>query len=373
MIVRGLYSDWSVVLQSAKYVNFDVAASLIRRLNSMASTGANLLWWTNLPDDVAQLTTIVRECRTRGIECVLGSGRWYAYAGRGAEQVTRLQSLHNALPPDARPLAWSIGDETAPDAYSDLRHIATTCAAAGIPATMVQIPERHADTVAAVGSSLPWMSCDVYPFFVPGLPSNPPYGLAALTRARSQYTAAVSRISTVIMSQGFSDPTLFATPTPAQARWQIWASIASGSNGAIVFAHGLPEQISGQSLVNLVAETETPQGAAVRDTFARMVALDGLQFTTTEAAPAWQTTQASGDVAAIRRTTDGRRVLIVVADPDQPRRTIKVTLPSVLKITQTASSSGGSLSVLPWPWYILFPPTFSVSLNPGDAWLGELN
>jgi len=372
MIVRCIYSDWSVVLQSARFVNYDVSASLIRRVNSMAATGCNLIWWTNLPDDAAQLATIVRECHSRGIECVLGSGRWYAYAGRGVEQATRLRSLHNALPLDSRPFAWSIGDETDPTAYDDLRHIATTCAAEGIPATMVQVPERHAATVAAVGSSLPWMACDVYPVFVPGLPSNPPYGANALTWARSKYAAAVLRIDTVIMSQGFSDGSLFALPTPAQVRWQIWAAIASGSSGVIVFAHGLPTQINGGSLVNLETEAETAQGFAVRDTFANVAKLDGMQFASTEPAPAFQTPPVAGDMATIRRTTDGRRVLIVIADPLQPQRILKLTLPAVLK-TQTICGPGASLSVLPWPWYLLFPPTLTVSIAPGEAYVGVLN
>jgi len=286
--------------------------------------------------------------------------------------VARVRSLHNALPLDARPVAWSIGDETGPTAYDDLRHIATTCAADGIPATMVQVPEYHAGTVAAVGSSLPWMSCDVYPVFVPGLPSNPPYGANALTWARSKYAAAVSRVPTVIMSQGFSDGSLFALPTPAQVRWQIWAAIASGSCGAIVFAHGLPNSINGGSLVNLETETETIQGFAVRDTFANVARLGGLQFTTTEPAPAFQTPPAAGDMATIRRTTDGRRVLIVVADPLQPQRFIKLTLPNTLQ-TQTISGPDASLSVLPWPWYLLFPPTLTVILPPGEAYVGVLN
>lgn len=372
MIIRGLYSDWSVVLQSAQYVNHDVAASLTRRLNSIAATGANLIWWTNLPDDAAQLATIVRECRSRGMECVLGSGRWYAYAGRGVEQVTRLQSLHNALPLDARPFAWSIGDETDPAAYGDLRHIATTCAADGIPATLVQAPEYHADTVAVVGSSVPWMSCDVYPVFVPGLSSNPPYGSNALTWARSKYAGAVSRVPTCVMVQGFSEGNLFAIPTPAQVRWQIWAAIASGSSGAIVFAHGLPSHINGGSLVDLENETETAQGNAVRDAFGKVASLDGLQFTTTEPAPSFQTHPAAGDMATIRRTTDGRRVLIVVADPLQPQRFLKLTLPNTLQ-TQTICGPDASLSVLPWPWYLFFPPTFTVNLAPGEAYVGVLN
>lgn len=385
MIIRSVYVDHSVTLQAARYVGYDISRAITRRADSVAATGVNVAWTTNLPDDPAIVAQYVRGFRAMGMEIVAGSGRWYAGARPAATQIATITALHASLPADARPWRWSLGDETTLTALADLQTIADACNAASIPTTMVQVPEYHRQTLATIGNRIPVVSVDCYPFFQPGLPSNPPYGADALMHFRTTCRDVVARskvagVTPLMMTQGFGGDVTFAMPTPAQTRWQIWTAIASGSPGVVVFAHGMPSPDGGptappQSLVDWRRETETlaSAGVAVRDAFARLATLDRMAGSTAEAAPAWQGTPAAGDMAVIRKTNDGKRVLIVVADPDQQRRTIKMTLPLVMKIAPIAASSGGSLSVLPWPWHILFPPTFSVSLIPGDAWIGSIN
>jgi hypothetical protein len=407
---RVLYGDWSVVLITAGS-DAGITASAERRIDSMAASGANVIWWTNLPDDPARLAHVVRYARSKGVECVLGSGRWYIggwnYARTGQpitlpyrhmrlasgerlawrtgvvdEQFATIQRLRVAMPADAQPLAWSLGDEPPPAALESLRQLADRCQAAGIPTAMVQVPEFHQQTLQTLGNRIPLVSCDVYPFFVPNLPSNPPYGPAALSRAKSTYADVVARsraagVRPLMMVQGFGEPGLFAPPSPARVRWQIWSSIAAGSPDVAVFAHGVPWSMADGSPASLVdprTETLTAAGVAVRDTFARVKSIESLLAgAALESPPAWGSVVQSGDCVARLRTTGGKRLLLVVSDPDATGpRALKVTLPGVASITPLASSTGGTLQALPWPWRLVWPPTLSVSLQPGDAWIGEL-
>ncbi len=374
-VIRGVYVDHGVTLQSAKYVDYDVSRAITRRIASVPSA-ANLLWITNLPDDPAVIGKYVTDARARGMEIVAGSGRWYAYRDRAGEQFSRLRRLHQDLPETSRPWRWSLGDETKLDALDDLRAIADQCAAAGIPTTMVQVPEYHQRTLDTLQARLPIVACDVYPSRYPGL------GTADnIAWARAEHPAIVRRsraagVSPLVMTQAFGDAANFAMPSPACVRWQVWSAVAAGSKGAVVFAHGVPWALpdgSPASMVDTRTETLTEAGFAVRDTFARIKTIEPLlNGATLQAAPAWASTVQAGDCTAIYRTSTGRRLLMVVADPDQPQRTIKVTLPGVTRVAPLASSAGGSLTVLPWPWYLFWPGTFSATVQPGDAWVGEL-
>lgn len=193
------------------------------------------------------LAHIVRTYRSRGIEIVAGSGWWYAGPFPVDGQWVNLQALHNALPADARPWKWSLGDETRLEWLSDLRTLADRCAAAGIPATMVQVPEFHQQTLDMLGTRLPMMAVDVYPVFQPGL--GPVDGIAW---GKSEHAAVIRRSRTtgvrpLLMVQGFGggvDPT-FTLPTPARTRWQVWSAVAAGSPGAVVFASGMPSPDGG--------------------------------------------------------------------------------------------------------------------------------
>lgn len=383
-VIRGVYIDHSVTLQSARYVEFSIPRAIERRAASVASTNVNVAWVTNLPDDAALIEAYVRGFRVRGVEIVAGSGRWYAGARSASQQVATLSTLHAALPVDARPWRWSLGDETTPTALTDLRTIADACVAAGIPTTMVQVPEFHAQTLTTLGNRVPVVSCDIYPLFQPNLPSNPPYGPAALTWFRSHCRDVVARSKTagvtpLIMTQGFGGDALFRMPTPAQARWQVWTAIASGSPGAVVFAHGMPSPDGGptpppQSLVDWQRQTEvlTPAGEAIAKTYLRLQSVETLLAgSAVETGPAI-TAPAAGDVSAYIRMSNGKRLLLVVSDPDQPTRSLKMTLPSVVGVTPLASSTGGTFTVLPWPWYLIWPGAMSVTVPAGEAWVGEL-
>jgi hypothetical protein len=94
-----------------------------------------------------------------------------------------------------------------------------------------------------------------------------------------------------------------------------------------------------------------------------------------ERVPTWSTVPAAGDLVAILRAENGRRFVVVVADPDQVRRTVRVQLPGVGAAVPVADSVGGSFSSH-WPWSAWFPvwirPELTVSLEPGEAWVGEL-
>lgn len=374
--IRGVYVDHGVTLQSAKYVGYDVPKSITRRLGSVPA-GTNLVWITNLPDDPALIAHYVRTARARGMEVVAGSGYWYAYAGRADEQFARLQRLFSSLPSDGRPWRWSLGDETKLDALDDLRAIADQCAAAGIPTTMVQVPEYHQNTLNTLQARLSLVCCDVYPSFYHGL------GTADnIAWAKAEYPAIVRRslaagVSPLVMTQAFGDASLFAMPSPARVRWQVWSAVASGSKGAVVFAHGVPWVMpdgSPASMVDPSTEQLTPQGEAVATTFTRLKAIETrLAGATLDTAPAWGSVGLRGDCAAIFRPATGSRLLLVVSDPDAARvRTIKVTLPGVTRITPLADSTGGTLQAWSWPWSLWFPATLQVAIQPGDAWIGEL-
>ena len=151
-VIRGVYSDHSTTLQAARFVGYDLRAAVNRRVDSIARLGVNVVWWTNLPNDPATIEHIVRTCRARGIECVLGSGAWYAGPLPVDGQWATLQALHNSLPADGRPWKWSLGDETRIEWLTELRTLADRCQAAGIPATMVQVPEFHQQTLTTLGT-----------------------------------------------------------------------------------------------------------------------------------------------------------------------------------------------------------------------------
>jgi hypothetical protein len=385
---RIFYVDHGTTLRSAKYVGYSIPAAITRRVTSVAKGNGNVAWITNLPDDPTVITQYVREFRSRGIEVVAGSGHWYVGAwnydrpGVADEQFATIQRLRSTLPADAQPWKWSLADEPPPEALPTLRQLADKCRAAGVPTIAVQVPEYHAATVDRLGSSIPSLACDVYPFFVPGLPSNPPYGPAALIRAKEHYAATVTRsrtagISPLMMVQGFADESLFAMPSPARVRWQLWAAVAAGHQGVVTFAHGVPWELPGgqaASLVDLRTETHTVQGEAVAAVYGRLKLVEGrIAGTTAESPPAWGAAALPGDCVASLRTVVGRRVLIVVSDPDAAvARSLKVTLPGVSGMTPLAGSTGATLQALRWPWSMFVPATLQVSLQPGDAWIGEL-
>lgn len=385
---RGVYIDHGVTLQSAKYVGFDVSRSIVRRLDSVARCNVNLVWITNLPDDPAVIAEYVRAARSRGMRVVAGSGRWYvgswnyATPGIADQQFATIQRLRSLIPATDHPAAWSLADEPPPEALPALKQLADKCKAAGVPTIAVQVPEYHAETVTQIGVSLPSLACDVYPFFVPGLPSNPPYGPAALTRAKEHYAATFARsrsagVSPLSMVQGFADDSLFAKPSPARVRWQLWESVAAGHQGVITFAHGVPWELAGgqpASLVDLRTESLTAQGEAVAAVYGRLKLAEWLiAGAVPESPPAWGATVLPGDSVGILRNAAGRRVLIVASDPDATGpRTIKVTLPGVSAASPVAGSTGATLQALRWPWSLLMPATLQVSLQPGDAWIGEI-
>lgn len=380
-VIRGVYSDHSTTLQAAKHVGYDVRAAVVRRVDSIARLNVNVVWWTNLPNDSDMIAHVVRTCRSRGIECVCGSGWWYAGPSPVDGQWANLQALHNALPADARPWKWSLGDETTPAKLTDLRTLADRCAAAGIPTTMVQVPEYHQATIDTLQTSLPLLAVDVYPVFQSGL--GPVDGIAW---GKAEHMAVIRRSRTtgvrpLLMTQGFGGDATFALPTPARTRWQVWSAVAAGSPGAVVFAAGIPSPDGGPtppmtSLIdwNRSAELLTPQGDAVAATFTRLKSIESrLAGAAIEADPAWGSVGLRGDCVAIFRPVTGPRLLLVVADPDAPGpRTLKVTLPGVSRVSPLASSTGGNLQSLSWPWSIWFPATLQISLQPGEAWIGEI-
>lgn len=378
-VIRGAYNDHSTELQAAKRYGYDVRAAVVGRADSIARLNLNVVWYTNLPNDPAMLAHIVRTYRARGIEIVAGSGWWYAGARPAATQIATITALHTAIPAADRPWRWSLGDETTPTALADLRTLADACAAAGIPATMVQVPEFHQQTLDTLGTRLPLLAVDVYPVFQPGL--GPVDGIAW---GKGEHAAVIRRSRTtgvqpLLMVQGFGGDATFALPTPARTRWQVWSAVAAGSPGAVVFAAGMPSPDGGTTppMASLVdwqgtAEMLTPAGDAIAKTFSRLQSVETLlQGSAIEVGPAI-TLPAAGDVAAYVRTTTGRRLLIVVADPDQPQRAIKMTFPGVSAVSPLAGSTGGNFAVLPWPWFYFWPGTLSVTLQPGDAWIGEL-
>jgi hypothetical protein len=381
-VIRGVYVDHGVTLQSAKYVDYDVSRAITRRIASVPSA-ANLLWITNLPDDPAVIGKYVTDARARGMEIVAGSGRWYAYRDRAGEQFSRIRRLHQDLPETSRPWRWSLGDETKLDALDDLRAIADQCAAAGIPTTMVQVPEYHQQTLDTLQARLPMLAVDVYPVFQPGLGTADNIAWGKATHSAVVTRSRTAGVRPLLMTQGFgggSDPT-FALPTPARTQWQVWSAVAAGSPGAVVFAAGMPSPDGGPtmptpSLIDWNRQTEqlTPQGTAVAATFTRLKAIEGrLTGAALDTTPAWGSVGLRGDCAAIFRPTTGPRLLLVVSDPDAARvRTIKVTLPGVSAASPLAGSTGATLQAWPWPWSIWLPTTLQIAITPGEAWIGEI-
>ncbi len=384
----GPYSSHATTLQSLKYVDLTtpgyMARGIERRARSAALLGGNVVWFTNLPADPVVIELYVRIYRQYGMEIIAGSGEWYAYASRPGAY-GRLRAVYDALPADARPYMWTLGDETAPGDIAALAALAQQCRDGGIPATMTQVPEYHANTLTALSGRLSTVTCDYYPIRVPGLPTNPPYGAAALTTfiniCQTTTTRAVAGgVRPVMMTQGYGDNTLFALPTPAQTEWQIWISLLNGSRGSYVFIHGMPSPDNiapaPPSLVDWRCpgdETLTPQGQAVAAAYRRLPTVaTWFAQGTAETKPTPMTSLTAGDGVGVLRTADGRRLLVVVADPLQPKRSHILRLPGTKQVTPLAQSQPATVMTWPWPWSLFIPTTVTVEVAPGSAWLGEL-
>ena len=399
------YVDHSVTLQSARYVGYDLDAAIDRRADSVAACNVNVAWITNLPNDPATVSRYVTAFRERGIEIVAGSGHWYIgewnYARTGGsiygpyrhlraaigervsyrvnvadDQVATIMRLIEGMPVNARPWKWSLADEPPPSALSALRQLADRCRRAGIPTTLVQVPEYHQQTLTALGASVPLVCEDVYPWFKPGLGPVDPVAWCKTEQLASVSRCRTAGVQPLIMTQGFGDASLFALPSLSRTRWQIWSAVAAGSPGVVVFAHGLPRDYPGSvSLVDWDRETEqlTAHGVTVRDAFARLKTVETrLAGATLETTPKWVGSVLRGDCVAVYRSGTVR-TLIVVADPDAAgQRTLKVTLPGVSVASPLASSTGGTLQAWPWPWSLFIPATLQVAIQPGEAWVGEI-
>ena len=361
-----------------------MARGIERRARSAALLGGNVVWFTDLPADPAIIELYVRIYRQYGMEIVAGSGEWYAYANKPGAY-GRLRAVYDALPADARPYMWTLGDETAPGDIAALTALAQQCRDGGIPATMTQVQEYHASTLTALSGRLSAVTCDYYPIFVPGLSSNPPYGAAALTRfidvCRTTTNRAVAGgVRPTMMTQGYGDNSLYALPTPSQTEWQIWTSLLNGSRGNYVFIHGMPSPNgvapAPPSLVDWRRpgdETLTPQGQAVAATYSRLPTVaTWFAQGTAETKPTTMTSLTAGDGVGVLRTADGRRLLVVVADPLQPKRSHILRLPGTKQVAPLAQSQPATVMMWPWPWSLFIPTMVTVEVAPGSAWLGEL-
>jgi hypothetical protein len=365
----GVYATHSTTAQCVRLENWSWDAAIIRRLDSIARTNVTCVWWTSLPDDEGLLKKYFLEHRLRGMSAIAGSGAWYISAGNYQTpgivdtQFNNLKRLHDAIPASDRPLAWSLGDEPIPAALPNLKLLADRCKTAGIPTTLVNVPEYIGQTNTVVGNSTPSQCLDFYPFFVPGLSSNPPYGQAALTGVITQQLnhvqrSVAARIRPQFMTQGYSDLVLHTLPTSSQTEWQIWSSFMAGIRDNFVFIHGMPSNdgivTPTPSLVDWRRDVEmlTPQGIAVQDVYRRLKPHTALLGRWALDSRPTITAANAGDCAAIYR--DGtKRYLIVMADPDKPQRTMYLAMPH-----WTATSIAGGPVGFNWfgNFWITLPP-----------------
>jgi len=372
----GVYATHSTTAQCYKFEG-SWSKAVDRRLDSIASTHVRCVWWSSLPDDAPLLQLYFSGHRIRGMKAVAGSGAWYITAANYQTpnivdiQFSNLKNIYDTLPEADRPWMWSLGDEPTPAALPKLRELALRCQAAGIPVTLTNVPEFSTETTNVVGTSVGSQCMDFYPFFVPGLSSNPPYGQAALTMAFSHQLGHVQRTSPLgirpqSMTQGYGDKVLYAVPTTAQTEWQVWSSLIAGNRDVFVFIHGMPSDDGvvppAPSLVdwNKPTETLTPQGQAVARVFQRLNPHASTMGTwTLESRPVFAMA-AAGDRAAIYKN-GSKRYLIAVADPEKPQRTLFVTLP----FWSCSSIAGGPNG---FNWF----GNFWVTLPPGSGNIWEL-
>jgi hypothetical protein len=79
------------------------------------------------------------------------------------------------------------------------------------------------------------LTCDAYPFFVPGGPGFPDGPIRAWISCCESVVNGSPR--GWMIAQGFEKTKVWARPTPAQMQWQVHTALALGVRGCFAFCH----------------------------------------------------------------------------------------------------------------------------------------
>lgn len=272
-IACGVYWPWETTSHLDNATRADkLPPFLVERLDDLAAHGVNTIWTTNGPDSTEELALLCRLAEARGIRIVAGGGWWamqqHNHTDAAAdEMVAHVKKVWTTLEGKPRPFAFTIADEPR-TAYMDVfARYASKVAAAGIPATTVAM---WGDYPAAItqATTLPLICQDNYPFF------NSTYGprgdvsyrwfttnVGAFVRradAAGMIPWAMPQAYQEIWGPGKLDAdgqaivlpgggNHWLMPTPAQIRWQTWASVATGAKGVIFFAYAVTSKLNRQA------------------------------------------------------------------------------------------------------------------------------
>lgn len=385
-------------------------------MQKLSVAGVTHVWTTNGPDTYERVDQWVTTANKYNIKCRIGSGHWYinTVLDDPATKFNRINNLWVSLSPSSRPFSFVIGDETVPECRSLTAELASRCRANGIDTTYTVLSQDYALFVGAVGSHSSYAACDYYPFFAPGLASNPPYGGAALTRFSSVFQSNLLPASNngtkpLAIVQGFQDwsgpatldsnsnlvrlpgsQQLFRAPTAKETSWQIYDAVSTVGHGVYVFAYGLggPSWTPNPSatptnnpnlsppltttvntgatttLVSFPQYADGPAMAGLRRAYSRLKQVDGLLPNLVEANYVVNLSpKLPGDRAKIKvDPRNGKRYLVVITDPTAGSRLMFINnVPTPSFVMPLTSLRGAA-------WFNLF----WVTMDGGDMGIWQL-
>lgn len=385
-------------------------------MQNLAVAGVTHVWTTNGPDTYERVLQWTTAANRHNIKCRIGSGKFYINTVLDDPSVkfNRINNLWVSLAPDKRPFSFVLGDETVPECRSLTAELARRCRTAGIETTYTVLHKDYDLFVGSVGSNSSYAACDFYPFFAPGLRTNPPYGGAALTLFSNVFQSKIipSRnngtkpLAIVQGFQDFSGPTtldsrgnlvmlpgsqqLFRAPTMKETSWQIYDAVSTVGHGVYVFAYGLggtawvpnpnaaptnnpnlsppaTTTINTGAPTTLVAFPQYADGPAMvglKTSYAKLKQIDGLLPNLVDSTTKVNlATPLPGDRAKIKiDQRNGKRYLIVITDPTAGPRLLfigNIPLPSFVIPVNGVSS---------FAWFNLFWAT----MDGGDMGVWQL-
>ncbi|GEM_PF-1720563 len=391
-IALGVYWPWETTSCLDKATRAGkLEPFLVERLDDLATHGVNTIWTTNGPDSVEEIGLLCRLADARGIRIVVGSG-WWSMQGHNntdaaaVDMVAKLKSVWTGLEGKPRPIAFTIADEPRVSYMDVFGRYAKQVADAGIPATTVAMWGDY-PSVIEKATTLPIICQDSYPFF------NSPHG----PRGDSSYSWYTGNIGGLVrkadaagmvpwaMPQAYQEiwgpgkidengqaivlpggGNHWLMPTPAQIRWQTWASVALGAKGVLFFTYavtGKPDPNAKPLTENWAYKEETstggptglttwpdfspgPQYRAMGTAFAEIKTmqklLPELQAVTDDKhmARLVEGKLLAGDMVTLLKRHDADEYYIaVVASPKEGNRTLQLLLhPDVVRLQPMAGS-----------------------------------
>ena len=249
-----------------------------KSLTQLADQGVNAIWLTHL--SATETAEFTRRAEKHGIYVVASIAELAGEVDHIRKSPDHAKLITDTLASwgDApRPIAWGLGDEPRTSYMNEMADYvkAWRAHAPGEPLTTT-VMWNDVEAAGPVGFDM--LTADVYPFFSAGNPNS--YGAAAL----SVWTSITQNVGNSskrpwMMGQAYHEPwgpydisaegnivylpgggPHWVMPSPAQIKWQAWASIASGGKGMFYFLYRWPIQpnTKGEPVKNLPAIVSQP-------------------------------------------------------------------------------------------------------------------